>query len=718
MKQLFRFAVIAIAACTLNFLQLSADSPRMVIVEEATNASCGPCARQNPTFQAYLDQPEVKQVAIPIKYQAWFPGKDIMNAADTNFHNSRVRYYGIQNIGVPCAAVNGSILSKSSDSYYDGAPSDTTAISQAVEAIRGTTSPITITIEETRNGNTMNIQVVVGSSSALQSNQKLRVVIAERFHYYAAAGTNGEKEFYNIGRKMFPNLDGEELTIAAGTSKTFNYSYTIPTTGQYALDPTMLYVVAFVQDEDSKEILQARSNAKEDAVANVSIEQPFLLTIPRSSNLTKEVKIVNDGNTPTEVTVSIDKDAYPLPTGWTATVEPKTVTVPAGESVAVSVTVNSPAEAAYAVVGVKAVTSYADKFNLAGLNAFGVLSENPRIVTYSGFTNFGVTNYSSGLATGVKKDAVVIPYNPGIIQEYMDQIAGADVQIFPIGQNPVEYPEWAGSPLPYINAAIENGKKVMLIAPRAMNYAFADVQGDANGNTVGAQDFFSNAGLAYSQTKVRFSGNTLNTFTVKGVAGDPIGNKLNNNATIQGNTAASINNTSYTLYTDVFSITDPTIAKPILYYDNVAGDLAGARMELNNTRMVFLTFGLESLGAATVANEILKRSVDWLLSGSAASVDEEIAEGSNADVSMSISPNPLTESGTITYTVKGLSSQFVTVSLVDGLGREVAQLASGQQIPGTYNVNFDASQVPAGAYRIITRTMNGNGIQLPLMIVR
>ena len=379
MKQLFRFAVIAIAACTLNFLQLSADSPRMVIVEEATNASCGPCARQNPTFQAYLEQPEVKQVAIPIKYQAWFPGKDIMNAADSSFHNSRVRYYGFQNIGVPCAAVNGSILSKSSDNYYDGAPSDTTAISQAVEAIRGTTSPITITIEETRNGNTMNIQVVVGSSSALQSSQKLRVVIAERFHYYASAGNNGETEFYNIGRKMFPNLNGEELTIAAGTSKTFNYSYTIPTTGQYALDPTMLYVVAFVQDEDTKEVLQARSNAKDDAIANVSIEQPFLLTIPRSSNLTKEVKIVNDGNTPTEVNLSIDKDAYPLPAGWTATVEPKTVTVPAGESVAVNVTVNSPAEAAYALVGIKAVTSYADKFNLAGLNAFGVLSENPKI---------------------------------------------------------------------------------------------------------------------------------------------------------------------------------------------------------------------------------------------------------------------------------------------------------------------------------------------------
>ena len=34
-----------------------AQTARVTLIEEATNASCGPCAAQNPTFQAYLMQP-------------------------------------------------------------------------------------------------------------------------------------------------------------------------------------------------------------------------------------------------------------------------------------------------------------------------------------------------------------------------------------------------------------------------------------------------------------------------------------------------------------------------------------------------------------------------------------------------------------------------------------------------------------------------------------
>ena len=182
MKHMIRFAML-IAMMTLSLMPAKADSPRMVVIEEGTNASCGPCARQNPTFQAYVENN--KDMVIPIKIQAWFPGRDIMNAADSNMHNSRIRYYGIQNIGVPCATVNGSILDASSASFYNGAPSDTTAMQQVVEQVRGTMSPITLTIEEIRNGNTMNVKVTVASSQALSGANKVRVVINERFRYYA-----------------------------------------------------------------------------------------------------------------------------------------------------------------------------------------------------------------------------------------------------------------------------------------------------------------------------------------------------------------------------------------------------------------------------------------------------------------------------------------------------------------------------------------------------
>jgi len=37
-------------------LNLNAQSQRMVLIEEATNASCGPCASQNPAFDILLNQ--------------------------------------------------------------------------------------------------------------------------------------------------------------------------------------------------------------------------------------------------------------------------------------------------------------------------------------------------------------------------------------------------------------------------------------------------------------------------------------------------------------------------------------------------------------------------------------------------------------------------------------------------------------------------------------
>jgi hypothetical protein len=715
MKHMIHFAMV-IAMMTLSLMPAKADSPRMVVIEEGTNASCGPCASQNPTFQAYLENN--KDMVIPLKIQAWFPGRDIMNAADSNMHNSRIRYYGIQNIGVPCATVNGSILDASSANYYNGAPADTMAMQQAVESVRGTMSPITLAIEETRNGNTMNIKVTVSSSQALSGANKLRVAIAERFRYYANAGSNGEKEFYNIMRKMLPNLNGETLDIAAGGSQSFEYSFNIPTTGQYALDPSMLYVVAFVQDDDSKEILQGASNAKEDGFASLTLDS-FLNTIPRSGTITQVVNVNNPSNSDMTVSLSIDTEGFPLPTGWTATVTPTSVDVPAGGSVTVDVEVKAPATAAYVVVGVKGVPGYADKFNLASTTAFAVLSEKPKIVTFSGFSSFATPNYHASMTPALKADAVVFPYNAALLEAYASEMDDVEAMIFPIGGNPLKLPDdyRYANPLNTIEVALSLNRKVMIVAPQGMQWAYDVVQNIADGQMQEVQDFYNAIGLSYDRTKVRFAGNQLNSFSVRGVAGDVIGNRLNNGAVINCNQAASIQNQSYSLYTDAFTISNPAIAKPVLYYDNIQSDLATARIELDGNRMVYSTFGIESIGSASVANEFFKRCIDWLMTGTAASV-EEIAEGSNEELSMAINPNPMSDMAVVNYTVNGQSEKFVTITVVDAMGRQVASLFSGMAQPGANTLSFNAAQLPAGAYRMITRTMGGSGVQLPLMINR
>lgn len=715
MKNMIRFATL-IALMAISLLPAKADSPRKVVIEEGTNASCGPCARQNPTFQAYVENN--KDMVISLKIQAWFPGRDIMNAADSNMHNSRIRYYGIQNIGVPCAAVNGSILDASSANYYNGAPSDTNAMKQVVEQVRETMSPITLNIEETRNGNTMNVKVTVSSSTALAGANKLRVVIAERFRYYANAGTNGEKEFYNIMRKMLPSLNGEALDIAAGGSKTFSYSFNIPTTGTYALDPSMLYVVAFVQDDDTKEILQGETNAKEDGFADLTMDS-FLNTIPRGGSIDQVVNINNPSDVDMKVTLSIDNDAFPLPTGWSATITPTSVDVPAGGSIPVTVQVKAPSAAAYVPVGVKGVPGYADKFNLASTAVFAVLSEKPKIVTFGGFSNFSTSNYYNAMSPALKADAVVFPYNPALIEAFSSEMENVEAMIFPIGGNPLKLPETYNyvNPFNTIEVALSLNRKVMIIAPNAMQWAFDAVNNISDGQMQEVQDFYNAIGLSYERTKVSISGNSLLPFTVRGVAGDPIGNKLNNGSLINCNQQGSIANQSYNLYNDVFSISNPSVAKPSLYYDNKQAELAMARIELDGNRLIYSSFGFESIATASVSNELFKRSIDWLMTGTAASV-EDIAEGSNEELSLAISPNPMNDNAIVNYTVNGLVNKFVTITIVDIMGREVASLFSGMAEPGNHSLSFNAGSLPAGAYRMITRTMGGSGVQLPLMINR
>ena len=82
------------------------QSQRLVLGEEYTQASCPPCASQNPPFQTLMVANASKMISI--RYQTSWPGTDPMNAQYKTDLTTRTNYYSIN--GVPEMEMDGEIF--------------------------------------------------------------------------------------------------------------------------------------------------------------------------------------------------------------------------------------------------------------------------------------------------------------------------------------------------------------------------------------------------------------------------------------------------------------------------------------------------------------------------------------------------------------------------------------------------------------------------------
>ncbi|MBC8045761.1 MAG: hypothetical protein H7Y00_03110, partial [Fimbriimonadaceae bacterium] len=96
MKNLYSLAFVAaflLFAGNTSFAQ----AKRYPLFEHFTQASCGPCAAQNPYFQAvyYANETNVHHLA----YHTSWPGVDPMYDFNASESDAMVSYYGV--VGVP-----------------------------------------------------------------------------------------------------------------------------------------------------------------------------------------------------------------------------------------------------------------------------------------------------------------------------------------------------------------------------------------------------------------------------------------------------------------------------------------------------------------------------------------------------------------------------------------------------------------------------------------
>lgn len=237
---------------------VSAQSQRLCMAEGFSNASCGPCAAQNPAYNALINANPTKVVSI--KYQTNWPGTDPMNAQTQSDVAPRVSYYNVT--GVPWGALDGTAHTGSS---YTGALAN---LNQAkIDNRYAVPSPFSMTVTHTPSSDydSVSISVTITASqnfSTTGSNTLTlhTAIIEKEIKFDIPPGSNGETVFHGVMRKMLPNGNGTSLPTSwtNGQSQTITFDVPIPS---YIYDLNQLAVAAFVQENGSKEIHQAGYSA-------------------------------------------------------------------------------------------------------------------------------------------------------------------------------------------------------------------------------------------------------------------------------------------------------------------------------------------------------------------------------------------------------------------------------------------------------------------------
>lgn len=258
--------ILAFLGITTLPMILQAQAQRMLLAEGFTSSTCGPCASQNPAFDALLHANTDKITSIKYHMNWPPPGNDPMYLHNPTDNNARKTYYSINS--VPHVYMNGD--------YFHGVPAQ---VSQSmIDNYSANPAPFTITMQHriSDDQDSVYVTMLIKAESAVTGSLVAHIAVIEKeIHFATAPGTNGEKDFYNVMKALLPSKNGTSLPDFEAND------YVIIETGWelanvYEID--QIAAVGFVQDVATKHIHQA-ANSSTDPVVPVYTDDATVKSI-------------------------------------------------------------------------------------------------------------------------------------------------------------------------------------------------------------------------------------------------------------------------------------------------------------------------------------------------------------------------------------------------------------------------------------------------------
>ena len=226
-----------------NFVPQSRIINKVVLLEDFANVSCQPCVGSNLFIKSLTREVYGPEKLVAVKYHTFFPGpNDPLYTANKPLYDSKISFYNV--FFAPTTIIDG--LERP----------DTSALRQKIDTRLTTAPPFEIIVTDTFISGSYYIDVRVNSLSTIDlTNLMLEAaVIEEEIEFDNAPGSNGETKFYDVARKILPQIDGLSL---ADVQQSGSNIMDIEDDLLESWQTNKLNVVVFIQNKLSKEVLQA-----------------------------------------------------------------------------------------------------------------------------------------------------------------------------------------------------------------------------------------------------------------------------------------------------------------------------------------------------------------------------------------------------------------------------------------------------------------------------
>jgi len=650
------------------------------LVERFTNASCGPCAQINNAWYNSTTQNLIGSGSMShIIYNVWWPGGSdpmyLLNQAD---NTTRTNYYGVN--AVPHIDVNGSTVSTGAPSY----------LINAVNSGNSQFAPFNIVISQGAVSNSfIEVQVKIirdPSDVTTFGNIKLRVALTEKtVSFPSPPGGNGESEFYSVCRKMMPNAGGSSFTIPApGDSVTINLQYSPTTAFLNSVILDSLRVVAFIQDDNTREIYQSKMHdINQNYMATMSTQDKYYFgSSAETGSYTAYVK--NIGFFPDTYNINLGFDG---PSGWSQTFTTVNGTFNYGETDAVNL---NPGDSTEIEVGVsansingfgKTTLQFISDQGSFGHAEFQLTTFGLDILVVADDDGSGYENYFQNELINLNSDYGISPSN--FIPANQDSLNSFNTIVWNTG---VTEPGLFADEINILKNFLDNGGNLYL---NGVDIAYQLADPASPFYTTESNDFFTN----YLHSNYILRQNT--SLIAEGIAGDPVTGALGGTMTLVGGTGANTISHSDGHYVNQISAEGNYSFNTLSFWlkpDEYSGIRA---LHGTSSKVVFTAFGFETIALEARRSSFAEGIINWLNVPVSVGEEEQNVLPFSFELNQNY-PNPFNPSTTINYKVP--QSTLVIIKVYDLIGKEVSTLVNEVKEPGKYQVAFEGENLSSGIY--------------------